>query len=89
MRIPIVAVDAFTGRVFAGNLAAVCPLPWWLEDGRLQAIAAENNLPKTLDDHPCRRDRAHGRISPPPPRRAVSGGYDLAPRLRISGRLCR
>jgi PhzF family phenazine biosynthesis protein len=47
MRIPIYQVDAFTSRVFAGNPAAVCPLPSWLDDVTLQAIAAENNLSET------------------------------------------
>ena len=47
MRLPIYQVDAFTRRLFAGNPAAVCPLEGWLEDGVLQAIAAENNLSET------------------------------------------
>jgi PhzF family phenazine biosynthesis protein len=46
-RIPLFQVDAFTGRVFAGNPAAVCPLRSWLDDATLQAIAAENNLSET------------------------------------------
>ena len=47
MRVPIYQVDAFTSRLFAGNPAAVCPLEDWLEDGVLQAVAAENNLSET------------------------------------------
>jgi len=47
MQIPIFQVDAFTGRLFSGNPAAVCPLPHWLDDSDLQAIAAENNLSET------------------------------------------
>ncbi len=47
MRIPIYQVDAFTSQRFHGNPAAVCPLEAWLEDGVLQAIAAENNLSET------------------------------------------
>jgi PhzF family phenazine biosynthesis protein len=47
MRLPIFQVDAFTSRLFAGNPAAVCPLPSWLPDATLQAIAAENNLSET------------------------------------------
>ena len=43
----IYQVDAFTGRVFAGNPAAVCPLQAWPDDSVLQAIAAENNLSET------------------------------------------
>ena len=44
---PIYQVDAFAEQVFRGNPAAVMPLEQWLEDGRLQAIAAENNLSET------------------------------------------
>jgi PhzF family phenazine biosynthesis protein len=47
MEIPIYQVDAFTGVVFRGNPAAVCPLEEWLPDETLQAIAAENNLSET------------------------------------------
>lgn len=47
MEIPIYQVDAFTGVVFRGNPAAVCPLEVWLPDETLQAIAAENNLSET------------------------------------------
>lgn len=45
--IKIFQVDAFTGRLFKGNPAAVCPLKTWLPDQALQAIAAENNLSET------------------------------------------
>jgi PhzF family phenazine biosynthesis protein len=47
MKIPLYQVDAFTGRLFGGNPAAVCPLDSWLDDETLQAIAAENNLSET------------------------------------------
>ncbi len=47
MELPIYKVDAFTPRLFAGNPAAVCPLPEWLPDETLQAIATENNLSET------------------------------------------
>jgi len=47
MRLPLYQVDAFTGRVFGGNPAAVCPLERWLEDSTMQSIAAENNLSET------------------------------------------
>ncbi len=40
-------VDAFTGRLFSGNPAAVCPLDNWLDDNLMQSIAAENNLSET------------------------------------------
>jgi PhzF family phenazine biosynthesis protein len=45
--IPLYQIDAFTGRLFAGNPAAVCPLEEWLSDAQMQAIAAENNLSET------------------------------------------
>jgi len=47
MELPIYQVDAFTDRVFGGNPAAVMPLPRWLDDATLQAIAMENNLSET------------------------------------------
>jgi PhzF family phenazine biosynthesis protein len=47
MKIPIFKVDAFSSRIFSGNPAAVCPLDYWLNDGQLQSIAAENNLSET------------------------------------------
>jgi PhzF family phenazine biosynthesis protein len=47
MKIPIYQVDAFTGSLFAGNPAAICPLESWLDTARLQSIAAENNLSET------------------------------------------
>ncbi|HEY8924031.1 MAG TPA: PhzF family phenazine biosynthesis protein [Polyangia bacterium] len=45
--IPFFQVDAFTTRAFAGNPAAVFPLPAWLPDPVMQAIAGENNLSET------------------------------------------
>jgi PhzF family phenazine biosynthesis protein len=47
MRAPIFQVDAFTTRRFAGNPAAVIPLPRFPEDALMQSIAAENNLAET------------------------------------------
>lgn len=47
MRVPIYQIDAFADAVFQGNPAAVCPLPDWLPDATLRAIAAENNLSET------------------------------------------
>ena len=43
----IFQVDAFAGRVFQGNPAAVVPLDDWLPDEVLQRIAMENNLSET------------------------------------------
>ena len=47
MKLPIYQVDAFTDTLFGGNPAAVVPLPHWLPDPVLAAIAAENNLSET------------------------------------------
>lgn len=47
MKIRQYQVDAFAGRVFEGNPAAICPLQDWLPDAVLQAIAEENNLSET------------------------------------------
>jgi|SRR5580704_1091835 PhzF family phenazine biosynthesis protein len=47
MRIPLYQVDAFTSQPFAGNPAAVCPLPKWLDDDTLHKVATENNLSET------------------------------------------
>jgi len=47
MRLPLYQVDAFAAVPFAGNPAAICPLDAWLDDARMQAIAAENNLAET------------------------------------------
>ena len=43
----IYQVDAFAGRIFQGNPAAVVPLTEWLPDEVLQRIAMENNLSET------------------------------------------
>jgi PhzF family phenazine biosynthesis protein len=45
--IPFFQVDAFADRPLTGNPAAVMPLERWLDDGLMQAIAAENNLSET------------------------------------------
>jgi PhzF family phenazine biosynthesis protein len=47
MRLKLYQIDAFTGRVFSGNAAGVCPLNAWLPDATMQAIAAENNVGAT------------------------------------------
>lgn len=47
MILPIYQVDAFTGKIFSGNPAAVVPLKEWLDDTILQNIAMENNLSET------------------------------------------
>jgi PhzF family phenazine biosynthesis protein len=47
MELPLIWIDAFAERPFEGNPAAVMPLPHWLPDETLQALAAENNLSET------------------------------------------
>lgn len=47
MRLSIYQVDAFTGQIFRGNPAAICPLEEWIPDSLMQSIAAENNLAET------------------------------------------
>lgn len=46
-KVNLYQIDAFTDKVFHGNPAAVCVLPEWLEDKKMQQIAAENNLAET------------------------------------------
>ena len=45
--LPYWHVDAFAGRPFAGNQAAVMPLDAWLPNAVLQAIGEENNFAET------------------------------------------
>ncbi len=47
MSLPLLHVDAFTDRPFAGNPAAVCVLPAWKDDRWLQAVGREMNLSET------------------------------------------
>ncbi|MGN6368599.1 MAG: PhzF family phenazine biosynthesis protein, partial [Phycisphaerae bacterium] len=48
MKLKMWQVDAFAGKVFAGNPAAVVVLEGgWLEEGVMQGIAGENNLSET------------------------------------------
>lgn len=49
---PIVQVDAFADRPFAGNPAAVCVLDAPREEEWMQAVAAEMNLSETAFLHP-------------------------------------
>src|ERR687896_229251 len=51
MSIPIVVVDAFSERPFAGNPAAVCILPGPADDAWMQDVAAEMNLSETAFLH--------------------------------------
>ena len=52
MGIPLVQVDAFTDRPFAGNPAAVCLLDAPADAVWMQAVAAEMNLSETAFLHP-------------------------------------
>jgi len=54
--IPFFQVDAFAERPLTGNPAAVMPLDKWLDDGVMQAIAAENNLSETAFTVPSESD---------------------------------
>jgi predicted PhzF superfamily epimerase YddE/YHI9 len=45
--VEIFQVDAFTARPFAGNPAAVCPLPGPVDDAWMQGLAREMNLSET------------------------------------------
>lgn len=47
MGLPLLHVDAFTDRPFAGNPAAVCLLDGARDDAWLRAVAIEMNLPET------------------------------------------
>ena len=47
MKVPSFHVDAFTGRLFSGNPAAVCLLEAWIPDPLLQKIAFEKGLSET------------------------------------------
>ena len=58
MEIPIYQVDAFAGKIFSGNPAAVCPLEVWLPDQLLQSIAQENNLSETA--YYLKEDQGYG-----------------------------
>jgi PhzF family phenazine biosynthesis protein len=56
--IPFFQVDAFAERPLTGNPAAVMPLDRWLDDAKMQAIAAENNLSETAFTVPSDREDA-------------------------------
>ena len=47
VRVPMFQLDAFTTRRFGGNPAAVVLLEDFVDDGLMQAVAAENNLSET------------------------------------------
>lgn len=47
MKLPLYLVNAFSAESFTGNPAAVCPLPEWIDENTMQAIAEQNNLSET------------------------------------------
>jgi predicted PhzF superfamily epimerase YddE/YHI9 len=47
MKLRLYHVDAFTDTLFAGNPAGVVLSDRWLQDGLMQAVAAENNMSET------------------------------------------
>jgi PhzF family phenazine biosynthesis protein len=47
VKLDINYIDAFTGRVFSGNPAAVIITETWMSDDLMQSIAMENNLSET------------------------------------------
>ena len=47
MTLTVFQVDAFTGKLFGGNPAAVIPLEKWIDDALMQNLALENNLSET------------------------------------------
>jgi PhzF family phenazine biosynthesis protein len=49
---PIVQVDAFTAKPFAGNPAAVCVMEWPREDEWMRNVAREMGMPETAFLHP-------------------------------------
>jgi PhzF family phenazine biosynthesis protein len=51
MAIPLIQVDAFTNRAFAGNPAAVCILPGAAEEHWMADVAREMNLSETAFLH--------------------------------------
>lgn len=55
----IYQVDAFAGKLFTGNPAAVIPLQEWLPTELMQQIAMENNLSETAYFIPSATKEAH------------------------------
>ncbi len=52
MGFPLLQIDAFTDRPFAGNPAAVCLLPGPRDEGWMQQVGTEMNLSETAFLHP-------------------------------------
>jgi len=47
VKLPLCQINAFSQRFNGGNPAGVCPLPEWLSDADMQAIAKENDYSET------------------------------------------
>lgn len=77
LKLSIFQIDAFAETPFTGNPAAVCPLPDWLPDETMQAIAAENNLSETAFFVPT-EDGFHIRWFTPTSEVALCGHATLA-----------
>jgi PhzF family phenazine biosynthesis protein len=48
MKLTLYQIDAFTGKLFGGNPAAVVPLKKWIDADLMQKLAMENNLAETV-----------------------------------------
>ncbi|MDP9229708.1 MAG: PhzF family phenazine biosynthesis protein [Bacteroidota bacterium] len=79
MVLKLYQIDAFTGKIFAGNPAAVIPLEKWIDDDLMQQIAMENNLSETVFFVPVSSPSAGGGRG--------EAGYDIrwfTPELEIN-----
>ena len=58
MKLKLYQIDAFTGKLFGGNPAAVIPLKKWIPDELMQQLAMENNLAETVFFVPSKKGAA-------------------------------
>lgn len=58
MKLDLYQVDAFAGKLFEGNPAAVLPLKKWIGGELMQKIAMENNLAETVFFVPSKKKNA-------------------------------
>lgn len=58
MKLTLYQADAFTGKLFGGNPAAIIPLKKWLPEKLMQQIAMENNLAETAFIVPSKHKKA-------------------------------
>jgi len=78
MNLPFFWVDAFAGRVFAGNPAGIVPLERWLPDDVMSRIAFENGLSETAFFVRTGADRFHLRWFTPAAEVDLCGHATLA-----------